>query len=73
MVEGTESHEVQPAASGGAQAGGGWRVATFRWANEEGTAGLPYPEELEYLGYAKVTRHPLFYHSWLMRRVEDAL
>ena len=64
--------ESQPAANSGGVAGDQWSVAAFRWANEHGAAGLPYPEELEYLGYAKVARHRLFFHSWLMRRVEDA-
>lgn len=40
----------------------------FRWANEECLNGLPHPEELEYLGYVRVQRHPHFYKSWLMKR-----
>jgi len=41
----------------------------FRWASEAGAAGMAYPEELEYLGYERVRRHPFWPASWLMRRV----
>lgn len=40
----------------------------FRWASEVGSNGMPYPEELEYFGYIKVRRSPLYHASWLMRR-----
>ena len=50
-----------------------WRAAErasgeYRWASEHGTAGMPHPEELAYLGYVKVRQHPMWPSSWLMRR-----
>jgi len=43
-------------------------VREWRWANERGANGMPYPEELEYFGYQKVAQHPAYPSSWLMRR-----
>lgn len=43
-------------------------VSEWRWANEQGEHGMPYPEELEWLGYVRVARHPANPTSWLMRR-----
>ena len=45
----------------------GWRWE-WRWANERGANGMPYPEELEYFGYERVAQHPAYPSSWLMRR-----
>ena len=40
----------------------------YRWASEARTHGMPTPGELEAEGYARVTRHPNYPASWLMRR-----
>jgi hypothetical protein len=40
----------------------------FRWSSKTGHHGMPYPEELEYLGYEKVTAHPRYQDSILMVR-----
>lgn len=40
----------------------------FRWASNVGANGMPYPEELEYLGYKRVKTHPTYRHSILMVR-----
>ena len=42
--------------------------AEFRWASETGAHGMPHPEELEYLGFVRVARHPRWPSSWLMKR-----
>ena len=43
-------------------------VMEFRWADDAGVLGLPHPEELEYFGYQRVTRHPRWPTTWLTRR-----
>jgi hypothetical protein len=49
-------------------------VREFRWASETGANGMPYPAELEYLGWTRVLRDgqecrdPRYPHSLLMER-----
>ena len=40
----------------------------FRWASDIGGNSLPYPEELEYLGFVRAAQHPVYPSSWLMKR-----
>ncbi len=44
-------------------------IATeFRWASETRHYGWPTPEECEAEGWTRMSRHPLWPHSWRMRR-----
>ncbi len=44
-------------------------IATeFCWASETRHYGWPTPEECEAEGWTRVAQHPLWPHSWRMRR-----
>jgi hypothetical protein len=45
-------------------------VTLFQWANEEGTSGMPLPEELERQGWVRVAQHPRWVKSWLMKKAD---
>ena len=42
----------------------------LQWASETGAHGMPIPEELERLGWHRLTEHPLFRGTWLMETPE---
>lgn len=44
-------------------------IMEFRWASEVGRHGMPYPEELEYLGFTRVRPCPNYPTAWLMVRL----
>ena len=44
----------------------------LQWASETGAHGMPIPEELERLGWRRLTEHPLFRGTWLMESPEAA-
>ena len=44
----------------------------LQWASETGAHGMPIPEELERLGWHRLTEHPLFRGTWLMETPEPA-
>lgn len=48
------------------------RAWLFRWASETGAQGMPFPEEVEWLGYQRVGQDPRFPTSWLYRRAVSA-
>ena len=43
-------------------------MTEYRWASDSGAQGMPYVEEIEYLGFERLREHPLFPGTWLMRR-----
>lgn len=38
----------------------------LQWASETGAQGMPIPQELEKLGWQRLSEHPLFHGTWLM-------
>jgi len=42
----------------------------LQWASETGAEGMPNPQELEKLGWHRLSEHPLFHGTWLMEAAE---
>ena len=42
----------------------------LQWASETGAQGMPIPQELEKLGWHRLSEHPLFHGTWLMQAEE---
>ncbi len=42
----------------------------LQWASETGAQGMPIPQELEELGWHRLSEHPLFRGTWLMEAAE---
>ena len=42
----------------------------LQWASETGAEGMPIPQELEKLGWHRLSEHPLFHGTWLMEAAE---
>ena len=42
----------------------------LQWASETGAQGMAIPQELEKLGWHRLSEHPLFHGTWLMEAEE---
>ena len=42
----------------------------LQWASETGAQGMAIPQELEKLGWHRLSEHPLFHGTWLMEAAE---